>query len=588
MKKWINVFAEDKLNITAITHPDYDAMFSEWEKYRTTFQGGANFIAKYLKQFSSKENATDFANRKAITYLPALSKAAVMDVKNAIYQRLVDIKRTDGPTSYLEAATGEGNGVDFKGNSMSSFIGRIILPELLSMAKVGVFVDKNPLVEGASKADAKGIRPYLYMYRAEDIRSWTINEEGTLVNVLLRDNNEKLDPVTGLVAGTTKQYRHAYISDAGTVQIDYYDANGKPIAYKNITLELTKIPFVVFEITQSLLIDVCEYQMALLNLASSDINYAWKSNYPFYTEQFDPVSEQSMLRSSNANDNTSVSANGTAAEAKIAKSPQVDLGLRQGRRYPRGLERPMFIHPSAEPLYASMKKQDQMKEEIRQLINLSIASLESTRASAASKQEDSKGLEAGLSYIGLELEYGERQISSIWAAYEGSAEATVISYPTSYSLKTDSERRTEAKELREELPNIPSITYQKEMAKLIVSINLGTKVSSDTLKKIVSEIEASEVVVTDPEIIVKDHEAGFVSTQLASELRGYPKNQVEQAKKDHAERLARIAAAQSDPSSRGLKDMSDDDDAGEDEKEKAGMKDMDGDAKDKTKNGRQQ
>ena len=71
----------------------------------------------------------------------------------------------------------------------------------------------------------------------------------------------------------------------------------------------------------------------------------------------------------------------------------------EGRRYGKGLERPGFIHPSSEPLEVSMAKQKELKEDIRTLIGLNLASLQSRRASAESKQEDVRTKEEGLSFI---------------------------------------------------------------------------------------------------------------------------------------------------------------------------------------------
>lgn len=581
---WIPVFEPAKPVITAMTHPEFDESMLDWAKYRYTFEGGHAFVEKYLEQFSTKENSTDFSRRMKITYCPAHAKAAIMDIKNAIYQRMVDIKREAGPDNYQTACKGEDNGVDYNGNSMNSFIGRLILPELLSMAKVGVYIDKDPIDMYALRSENRGTRPYIYMYPTESIRSWSINKQGILTSLLLQDNVEVMDDETGLIMGSTVQYRHLQLTSEG-VLVEFYNQNNQNIIDKTTTLKLSRIPFVMFQLTHSLLVDVADYQIALLQLASSDIHYAWKSNYPFYIEQFDAISEMAMLRQATpADTSTSTTpSSGTQEEANTAKGQNMELGTRQGRRYPKGLDAPSFIHPSAEPLLASMKKQDQMRDEIRQLINLSLSLVGSKNASAESKQEDTKGLEAGLSYIGLELEYGEREISKIWGEYESYTDTIVISYPNNYSLKTDGDRRREAKEMSDELPKIPSKTYQKEMAKQIVEINMGHKVSADTLKKMKSEIDASAVVVTDPDIIKQDHEAGFVGTELASQLRGYPEGEAEKAKCDHVERLARIAAAQSDPNARGNPDASGNHMAGSDEKKKANMVDMMGTPKDKSR-----
>lgn len=518
------------MNVSAITHPSYDR--EKMEKWRLTYQGGFDFIDKYLKQYSTRETAAEFQARKAMTYCPAHAKAAIIDIKNAIFQRMVEIVRYDAPSSL------DFNNVDRQYTSMNSFIGAHLLPELLIMGRVGVYIDKQ-VGQPRTKLEAMQLRPYLYYYTAEQIRSWARGEDNTLTSVLLEDNIDEIDFDTGLVIGKKKQYRLLTKHPEG-VLILFYDTNGNPLS--QTILPIKTIPFVIIEITESLLTDVADYQIALLNIESSDIAYITKANFPFYTEQYNPL------------------AVGIADQ-------EIEIGVAQGRRYPNGLERPGFIHPSSEPLTASMEKQKQLREDIRKLINLSIANLDPRRASAESKDRDQESKEEGLSYIGLQLETAERQIVAIWAEYDGQVSKYTVQYPTTYDLRDDSDRRAEANDLRELLPIIPSKTYQQAIARQIAHILLKTKITREELNMIDTEIKNAEVIVTDPEIVRSDHEAGFVSTELASKLRGYPKGEVEQAKKDHAERAARIALAQSEAGARGVADLSTDPDAGKKEKE---------------------
>ena len=545
--------------INNIMHPDYAANIALWIKYRLTFEGGDDFITKYLKQFSVREDGTDYANRKAITYCPAHAKAAVIDIKNAIYQRMVDITRKGGTTSYQEAIDGRNAGVDLNGNTMTGFVGRLVLPELLSMSKVGVYVDRSQLSDAPTKHETANKSPYLYVYKTEDIRSWSYNRNNELKSVLLKDHDFAYDDDTGLPTETVVRYRLLQLTDEGKVSIQFYNSMGEVEGEETI-LNLNKIPFVIFEITSSLLTDVADYQISLLNLGSSDMNYAMKSNFPFYVEQFDIRSEMAGLipQNTTVNEDTGVvNEEGTADEADKAKRNNLDIGAAQGRKYPIGAEKPAFIHPSSAPLIASMKKQAELRQEIRQLVNLAVVDVEPRNASAESKQEDEKSLEAGLSYIGLELEYGERQIAEIWSSYEHSPDTPTISYPQSYTLKSDESRRIEAKEATALLPVLPSLTYQKEVAKEIAKIIIGHKISTEDLEKIFDEIDSAKVIVMDPEIIRLDHEAGFIGTKLSSELRGYPEGEVELAKADHAERAIRVLAAQSNGmGARGVNDLS--------------------------------
>jgi len=557
------------MTVQQITHPDYDAQVDNWSKFRLTFAGGTDFIEEYLKKMSARETVTDFNNRKEISYCPAHAKVALINIKNAIYQRMVDIVRDGGPQSYRDTVSGLNGGVDLRGNSMDAFMGVEILPELLSMAKVGIYVDKPPM--GATTLNnAVKVRPYIYKYNAEDIRSWRI-ENNQLTSLLLRDNIETFDEETSLVTGTSVQFRLLTLTQSG-VTVKMFDKDGVDLG-TGTTLTLKRIPFVVAEITQSLLTDVADYQIALLNLASSDINYAFRSNYPFYTEQFDQRTDMARIKQV-----LNVGKDGTAEAASIQADPEISVGVSQGRRYPMTADRPGFIHPSSEPLIASMKKQQDMKDEILMLMNLTLSVISS---SAESKQEDDKGLESGLSYIGLELEHVERVVGELWAMYE-SGDAPLIKYPTKYSLKTDAERRDEANDLEQLATKVPSVTYQKTVMKQVATVTVGTKVSLTVLQQIHTEIDTATITTTDPSIIIEDHDAGLVSTQTASSIRGYPDGEVEQAKKDHADRAARIARAQSTATNqaRGVDDLGD---AGEGAAEKGAVDELDPNRDDNTR-----
>lgn len=546
------------MNVTEIRHPDYNTMQDLWEQYRLTFEGGYDFVDNYLEKYTIRETSADFELRKEMTYCPAHAKAAIIDIKNAIYSRMVDISRNHGPESYRLAADGLLGGVDLKGRSINGFIGCVLLPELLSIGKVGVYIDKPILDKNALRSDTQDVRPYLYHYQAENILSWSYDAYQNLTAVLLKDHILATDEETGLATEEVEQYRLLKLNN-GRVDVVFYDKDG--VQTEQYTLELPRIPFVILQISQSLLTDVSDYQIALLNIASSDIHYILKANFPFYTEQY-------ALESDFADMLTRQPKTGDAAAAKDdAKSRNINVGLNTGRRYGKGLERPAFIHPSSEPLLASMQKQEEMIKDIKRLVNTNVQNLEPRRASSESKAQDNKSKEEGLSYIGLELETAERQIVDIWALYDGIDNNYVVKYPTNYSLRTDDERTAEADSLKDLMLTLPSDTFKREVAKRIARILLGNKIGEEVLTVIDSEIESAPAIISDPESLRSDHEAGLVGTETASKLRGYPAGEVEKAKKDHADRAARIALAQSEAGARGVADMDSDPESGKKEKQ---------------------
>lgn len=582
------------LRLDRLYHPHHSIHLHEWCKFRLVMEGGDLFKHHYLKKFTTREPDSEFTKRRDVSYVPAHAKAAILDVRNSIFRRMIDITRVGGPQSYQEQILGTHHGVDAKGNSMNSFVGRVILEELLALGRVGVFVDKPQLIQGLTLAEERDIRPYLYHYVAEDIVNWHYDANNMLDIVLLKDHQFIVDEDTGLTVGETERFRllkRVFNEELRRhqVKVEFHGfGDGRRLqvpASKKLTLmdefiiDIPEIPFVIFELSDSLLKDAADYQIALMNIASSDLQYILKANFPFYVEQYNPQMVAPHLRSAGST--------GEGSEGSATNAREVPSGVTDGRQYPTGTERPGFIHPSSEPLLASMQKQTGLQEEIRQLINLSLANIRPVRASAESKAMDNLGLEAGLAAIGLVLEFGERNIGRIWHHYEGSSgEEVTVKYPDSYDLRTEEDRRQEAGELRKLLPTIPSETFQKTVAKEIVNIMVGHKVKTEELQDMFVEIEDSTVVVTDPDIIAKDHEAGFVSTATASQLRGYPEGEAEQAAIDHAERASRIVMAQTNAknmAARGVKDLDDNPNSGQEERQEANDTTMQQTTKDRTR-----
>ena len=555
-------------NIADLTHPEYRRYFDDWEQWRLTYEGGSGFVEEYLKKYSDRETDSDFENRKDITYIPTFAKAAVNDVRDAIFQRISDVTREGGSQTYIDAVRGKIGGVDLAGTTMNSFIGRTILSELLTMGKVGVFVDM-PREVGNTLIEQKDKHPYIYYYPTENILNWEVSQRDRTVftKLLLRDTVYTVDEDTGLPAEVEPQYRFMQVIDGQTI-VQLYDINSVEVG-PAIVLNLPAIPFSVFEISDSLLKDVSSYQVALLNLASSDMSYALKSNFPFYVEQFDPRVDNLYRRPSGHNvvgtgeDSVQIIQSGERDDSVAAKNYEVEIGATIGRRVPKGLELPRYIHPSSEPLRASMEKQESLKKDIRLLVKLAVSNLSPKMASAESKDYDERGLEAGLSAIGLELEHGEKLIAEYWHMYEGIREKTTVVYPQKYSLQSDKEKRDEAKDLILTAKTISSATYRKEVFKEVADITLGSKVSMETLAKIKKEIDSSEVIV-NPEELQRDIELGLIDLEAASKAKGYPKGSVEKAAKDHAERVARIADSQA--KARGANDLGGIADSSRDEK----------------------
>lgn len=508
-------------------HPDYTINSADWIKYRTIMGPPLNFKTAYLQQFSNRENATDFNTRMGISYVSAFAKKSVLDIRNSMMQSFRDITRIGGSTKYQQSVLGENKGVDRKNGSMTAFIVNEVLVELLTMATVGVYVDMPILTTNTRIEKAT---PYLYTYKAEDILSWSFDDNNQLQALLLRDYSYTTSE-DALSNNTETIYRYLY-KENGRIRVVLQN---EQLEETTQYLEIPEIPFVFFNLSHSVLEDIADHQIAYTNLASSDINYCLKANFPFYTEQNNPL-DQALTSNEEDEDNA---------------TQEIKLGVSNGRIYPAGMERPGFIHPSSEPIIASMKKQEQIKSEIYELINVSTSTLTGDRSSDR---------EPGLGYVGFVLETGEKQIAKFWAMYEGVQTVATVSYPARYLPEDFATRTKDTEQLLDIYYRIPSDTYKKEVAKLIAYLTIGHKVSRSVLDDIYKEIDTAKALIVDPKITQQNVQFGIAGNELAATLMGYPEGEADRAKEDHQERAAGIAAAQASASldnaaSRGVADM---------------------------------
>ena len=579
--------------LTSVRHPTYLEDEMSWYDWRDAYNGGDRFVRKNLKRFSNRETPEDFANRKFYTPIQSFAKVAVNDVRNSIFQRLRDVYRREGSENYMKATAGEIGGVDNNGASMQQFLGIDVLTELLVMGRAGVYTDM-PLLSGHhSVADEGNARPYNYMYKVEDILSWTVakpEEPGEFTAILLRDQgidyNQGFVPGIRLPCGGFIRYRFLWVDPVDRMvrmkllddKDGLLDWDGNTITSGDgITrLELDRIPFTMLDIGGSLLKDVYKHQIALLNLGSADVSYALKANYAMYIEQKDLRAVGSHLKKSIDDDGTS----NTSDNSK--PGVEARTGVTYGRQYDMKADAPSFIHPSSEPLLASMKLQEKLEDDIRKLVNLAVQNKVGQRAiSAEAMKLSDQGLEAGLSYIGLILEGAERRIAEHWAAYENKdphkRQIATIKYPDRYSLKNDEDRIKEAKELAELMYTVPGENVKKELSKNIVTALLSGKANTKTIDGIFAQIDNSNYATSDPETIIRAHEAGLVGEQTASVALGFSPEEYLQARKDHIARAEAIMKAQQagkeesneDMAARGLPDLDPDKESGKGERDEA-------------------
>jgi hypothetical protein len=528
-----------------------------WMLWRDCYYGGIDFAYRHLHKFTTRESDPDFYNRRQITPIPSFAKTAINEVRNSIFNRMSDTIRRNGSEVFQSAASGLSGGVDLRGSSMNFFMGKTVLTELLVMGQVGIYVDMPP-VNGPTLADTLGSRPYLYKYDVEDILSWSVSSPSNpseFKALLLRDRgvDYHVDNLLGvtLPIGSYERFRLVWLDPAsGHVMVRFLNTAAEPIDPMSglptldppIELALTRIPFVMIDSGESLMKDVANHQIALLNLGSSDVSYALKANFPFYTEQQD-------LRAIGDHLKMGASPDGTAQSGGQGSSDkELTLSATQGRAYDLKAERPGFIHPSPEPLRASIELQQKLEDDIRKLVHLSMSNKTGRAVAAEVKDMVQQGLEAGLAYVGSVLETAERKIADYWACYEENKpekrRIAHVKYPTRYALSKTMDRVSEAAKLSDLITKVPGRIAKRELAKDLVTTLLGARIPEDQLQAIYADIDTCDYTTSDPETIIQAAINGLVGEQTASIALGFNDDEYLVAREDHQNRIERIAKAQ--------------------------------------------
>ena len=525
-----------------LRHPLYAAEAALWAKWRLCYERSDSFKEAYLYKYSKREDVDDFDNRKKITYVPGHSRAVINIIRNGLAVRLPDVQRK-GSDDYLHAMDSNVDGFD---SSMTTFVALDIAPMMLVQGKRYVVIDAPPLKEGATKAEDLG-EPYLYTVDAEDVLSWSYNDDGGFSVILMRLTENVIDKESGLVTDTCVIYRYMrqllqgeeYKGDCGVVftgpgvVIVTLDENGKLVDRDNACqfLEIDRIPVVQFSLVASIMSEIADHQISLLNLASTDMDFVWRGNFPIYTQQqpkktgsVRPLGTKRRAVDQNVDDEMP----GAGADPGTGPSQsQRRIGVGKGVGYVEGTERPGFIAPETANLTVSMSKQEMIAKEIRILVDLALVSLsvQALEQSGKSKEADRIGEEAGLAYIGQALQTGERELAKLWHMMAGEEEGQAeVNYPESYSIATPSERREAAGQLRALHSSVRSGTYQKVIDKRIAEILLKGIASASELEAIAKEIDENPFLDDDKtraEVVQKDVVTKILSPGTAAVIRGY-------------------------------------------------------------------
>lgn len=497
------------------------------KRWRLIKDGGDDFIDEFLTQRLS-EDPTDFSARADLAYDPATASSAVDDVINSMAARL-DINRSGGSDEYQNCVAGRLGGVDRDGSSMNDFIIRNTLPELCYMQKVcwvvQNFTDPN---------DTRKF-PWIKQYTAEEVFNWTY-KDGKLIALALKYKAQSLNPDTGFANDSEIDVVRVFRLLEGRVETwlqtpddQELDVNTLQAGSSRQFIEIDEIPAFIFALPIGLLTKIDKMQIAALNLESADVDWLRTGNKTIYVEQgmgFHPA----MITKAE---------DGTVEEDKV----EIKLGTNSGRMYGQGMAQPAFINPSADPLRASMEKQNHINNRVKDILKTTLSDMKLASADALSIM--GQGMESGLYGIGTVLLIGELAFARIFHKYLNRGEVEVtVAYPKKYELRTEEDRINKSEKIKTISQTFGSNTAKKYLELQAVYTLLDGKIPFEELKKIESEILNSEFCIYDPVTIESLVQAGIISRSLAGTSIGAPENDSKDAEAEHIRRIVAVQVAQ--------------------------------------------
>lgn len=527
-------------------HPSYDAKLMR--DLRAVVSRQNSFVAMYLERYSLRESAEMFAYRKKVTPNDPQPAIAYKKLCDAIRSYMPGIKRKGYTNIVSECLAGKREGVDGRGTSMTGFMSNQVLNEVVLMQMVGVFVNRGPAPSDLSEeVDARD--PFFELFSRENIINWTQDEAtGEFTDLLLRISVPIIE--NNFVTGYKEGYKRYTIVPEG-VLIRLFDEKFETSAVNDEIWAIEKIPFCLIDFGSSQVERVLEIQKSLNNLVSSDLLFLYKVNYPLYTEQYDPALdmqnwggtqvEAAFVDDSDENKTDTVE-NATTRHSRILN--ETDAGVTTGKKYAKGLDRPEFISPPVLHLQASNDKANQFRQAIDKALDVDSLNVRDVRASAESKNADRETLIGGIYNLFMELQRAEKTLLAHFSFYLSASTNNVsVDYPNTFDLRTQKERADSAKDKLEQRDNISSITARRKLT-LEAIRDLQPFATEEEIKVYSDELEEQELLISAKHLIefVKE---GAIPSELIVTSMGLDKKWGEVAKKEHAEKIAVVAAAQS-------------------------------------------
>ena len=218
------------------THPEYNHFVRDWQDCRTAYEGQRavkDAGVRYLPRLRGQSPADYDAYKGRALFYSITSKTLSALTGMAMDQ--VPVIDHPSEMDYIFK--------DHSGMGFYKVFGPTIL-EVLLTGRFGAFVDRP----------ANGGKPYITLYRTEDIINWEVSDDDVLQMVVLRERYVDRSSSDMFTQQIKVRYRHLYLED-GIVKVqvhesgnsvglnNVYDQVGRPMSIVNTGVPMTEIPF---------------------------------------------------------------------------------------------------------------------------------------------------------------------------------------------------------------------------------------------------------------------------------------------------------------------------------------------------------
>jgi len=440
------------------THPDYNHFLTDWLFFDRSYIGGKDWITETNVFRHARETKEDYQRRLNRVVYTNYCEAVITIFTSYLFSGKPPIMRdlsVPGVNDFYAD-------VDERGATMQDFM-EDVATDAQIFGMVGVTVDLPKTdVEIRTEADARAnnIRPYLRSYDSPSITNWSVDASGKLNWVRLKESKrDDADPFAKIKKDAaiyrTLTREEWYIHDEGGKEIDFG------------VYGLGEVPFVPIYFKKhrrkrmigiSQLCDIARINRLLVNIIS-------------FIEEFIEIQAFPFL----------------AAPLGIAGADEdTVISTKHIFEYPPEGSPPLYVSPPTDPARFMVEFiSGFLRKEIYRMAKLE--SRELMEQSGVAKQYDFHQTSSAIGRFARNLEFGENQIMTLWARWQGQEWDNSTDYPDDYDIAPVNDDLKTALDVRD-LYGDASPTFVSEYLKGLAS-KIKPKLAEELMRVIEGELE---------------------------------------------------------------------------------------------------